>query len=180
MRAYLWEMFAGSLGLTIVTELAAAFLFFSLEHRSERLRRTEAAQEPSGSEGSPGRTEAAQEPYGSEGSPGRTEAAQESCGSEGSPGRAGPGKRAARVIALVVLVNVLTNPPAVLICWLGRLWLEPRLQLLLELGVEAVVVAVESSVYSRFGKRPGWEIGRPGMLALAANGASWLLGLWLR
>ena len=80
---------------------------------------------------------------------------------------------------LTVLVNLLTNPPAVLVCWLGRLWMPPGLQLYLQLAVEALVVAVEGGVYGSFGRKPGWKIKRPMLFALAANGTSWLLGLWL-
>lgn len=146
MRAYLWKMFGGSLGLTIATELAVVMVYLFLERLRERARQADA------------------------------------------PGESGRGEKAsrqemvrhtARIFLLAVLLNVLTNPPAVLACWLGRLWLRPRLQMFLQLGVEAAVVAVEGILYGRFGEKPGWEIRRPLLLSLAANGTSWLLGLWL-
>lgn len=145
MRAYLWRMFAGSLGLTVAAELGVAILYLSVERLREGAGQTKAGARP---------------------------------GLRGAFPSEGMG-HGARVLLLTVLVNLLTNPPAVLVCWLGRLWMSPGLQLYLQLAVEALVVAVEGGVYGSFGGKPGWKIKRPMLFALAANGTSWLLGLWL-
>ena len=75
-----------------------------------------------------------------------------------------------------MLVNVLTNPAAVLICWLGRMYLPLWLKWPLELAVETLVVAVEGYVYFSFREKPLWRIERPLLLSAWANGCSWLLG----
>ncbi len=77
---------------------------------------------------------------------------------------------------LVVLVNILTNPPAVLLGWLGRLWLPPPLRLPLEIVVEMGVVAVEAYVYRSFAEKEEWRVAHPVKLAAAANLCSWGLG----
>ena len=145
MRAYLWRMFAGSLGLTVAAELGVAILYLSVERLREGAGQTKAGARP---------------------------------GLRGAFSSEGMG-HGARTLLLTVLVNLLTNPPAGLVCWLGRLWMPPGLQLYLQLAVEALVVAVEGGVYGSFGRKPGWKIKRPMLFALAANGTSWLLGLWL-
>ncbi len=76
---------------------------------------------------------------------------------------------------LVVLVNILTNPPAVLLGWLGRLW-PPPLRLPLEIVVEMGVVAVEAYVYRSFAEKEEWRVAHPVKLAAAANLCSWGLG----
>ena len=73
------------------------------------------------------------------------------------------GMRTGRQILLVILVNVLTNPAAVLACWLGA----PQLP------VEVVVVIVEAVVYRWF------EQPHPLGKSLIANGISWACGLIL-
>lgn len=148
MGTYLLKMLAGSLALTLVTELGVAGLYFSF---SQRRRRT----------------------YGADGS-GCPYAAGE------PSGQAERRKYRLRLLLLVVLVNVLTNPAAVLTCWLGRVYLAPGLWLPLELAVEVTVVAAEGCVYLSFGRKPGWRIEHPIGLAVAANAVSWLLGVWLR
>ncbi len=148
MGAYLLKMLAGSLELTLVTELAIAGLYFSFGQRKKRAF---------GADGS-GCPCAAGEPLG----------------------QAERRKYRLRLLLLVVLVNVLTNPAAVLTCWLGRVYLAPRLWLPLELAVEVTVVAVEGCVYRSFGRKPGWRTEHPIGLAVAANAVSWLLGVWLR
>lgn len=76
---------------------------------------------------------------------------------------------------LVVLVNVLTNPPAVLICWLGRIYL-PWAQIPLQIMVEGAVVAAEAYIYHSFGNKSFWNVEHPVMLSATANLCSWLLG----
>lgn len=88
-------------------------------------------------------------------------------------GQAGCSRRA--VALLVVLVNVLTNTPAVLICWLGRIYL-PWAQIPLQIMVEGAVVAVEAYIYHSFENKLRWNMKHPVILSAAANLSSWLLG----
>ena len=77
-------------------------------------------------------------------------------------GQAGCSRRA--VALLVVLVNVLTNPPAVLICWLGRIYL-PWAQIPLQIMVEGAVVAVEAYIYHSFENKLRWNMKHPVILS---------------
>lgn len=80
-------------------------------------------------------------------------------------------------ILLVVLVNVLTNPPAVLVCWLFRLYLPGMPEIPVQLVIEVLVVAAEAWIYRSFAKAPQCEIDHPVMLSAAANLCSWLFGV---
>lgn len=80
------------------------------------------------------------------------------------------GLRSGRYVLLVILVNVLTNPAAVLLCWLGA----PQLP------VEAAVVIAEAVVYHRFSKEKIWRIDHPFRLAAVCNAVSWLTGVLLQ
>lgn len=82
-----------------------------------------------------------------------------------------------RKILLIILVNLLTNPPAVLLCWLGRVYLPESWSLPVQVAVETVVVITEAYVYCSFARKPQWEIKPPVLMAVAANLCSWLLGL---
>ena len=82
-----------------------------------------------------------------------------------------------RTVLLAILVNILTNPLAVLLCWLGRMYLPSALHFPVQIAVEAIVVATEAYVYSCFAVKPEWGIKRPILLSCAANGCSWLLGM---
>ena len=87
------------------------------------------------------------------------------------------GVRTGKNMLLVVLVNVLTNPAAVLCNWLCRMYLPDYHRIPVQLVIETVVVMVEAFVYCRFAKDESRQIKRPVLLAFAANGCSWLLGL---
>ena len=82
----------------------------------------------------------------------------------------GIGMKKGREIQLVILVNILTNPAAVLLCWLGA----PQLP------VELAVVAVEALAYTSFAKDKNWNIPHPVHLAVLANGVSWSAGLLIQ
>ncbi len=71
-----------------------------------------------------------------------------------------------RDLTLFALVNVLTNPAAVLLHALF-----PGVTL----AIEAAVVAVEGFCYARLGD----SVRRPWLLALTANGFSFSMGLWI-
>lgn len=87
------------------------------------------------------------------------------------------GLRTGKSLLPVVLVNVLTNPPAVLCNWLCRLYLPNYHRAAVQLVIEAAVILVEAFVYCRFARNEGRQIKRPVLLAFTANGCSWLLGL---
>ncbi|MCI8544363.1 MAG: hypothetical protein HFH95_13820 [Lachnospiraceae bacterium] len=108
---------------------------------------------------------------------GRRNAKDTSVGS-GSPQQGGIVLGSKRHLALlVVLVNLLTNPLAVLLCWLGRIYLPPFLSFPLQLTVEMAVVAAEAWIYRCFTEKPGWQTGRPVLLAVMANICSCSLGV---
>ena len=87
------------------------------------------------------------------------------------------GLRTGKNMLLVVLVNVLTNPPAVLCNWLCRMYLPDYHRISVQLAIETVVVIVEAFVYCLYARDERRQIKRPVLLAFAANGCSWLLGL---
>lgn len=80
------------------------------------------------------------------------------------------GLRSRKLLLLVALVNILTNPAAVLLHWLG----------VPQIPIEIAVVAVEAAVYLWFSKDEKWNIPRPIMLAVMANLISWTVGLLLQ
>lgn len=82
-------------------------------------------------------------------------------------------------MALVFLVNTLTNPPAVLLYWLSRLYLPEVSGMAAQMIIEIAVVAAEALVYCRFVQVAGWRIKRPVLLSVIANVCSWTLGLLL-
>ena len=86
------------------------------------------------------------------------------------------GKSRGKGILLVVLVNVLTNPPAVWLCWLAGLYMPKVPEIAVQLTVELAVVLVEACIYRSFAHKSQWEIDRPVRLAVTANVCSWLLG----
>ena len=89
------------------------------------------------------------------------------------------GMRTRKKILLVLLVNVLTNPPAVLAYWLLGRFLPEVTGILLQLPIEAVAVAAAAFVYCSFAKEPQWEINHPIALTVTANLCSWLCGVML-
>ncbi|MCI9336980.1 MAG: hypothetical protein HFH93_05470 [Lachnospiraceae bacterium] len=98
-------------------------------------------------------------------------------------GAGGTGKAvfgsAGHMVLLVVLVNILTNPLAVLLCWIARMRLTPVLSFPAELLVEAAVVVAEACVYRSFMEKPGWQTGRPLLLSAVTNVCSWTAGMVL-
>lgn len=82
-------------------------------------------------------------------------------------------------IFLVVLVNVLTNPPAVLICWIAGMYLGNVPAMIVQILTEAAVVVVEAWIYHIFAKEKQCDIRNPVVLSGAANICSWLCGIAL-
>ena len=77
------------------------------------------------------------------------------------------GVRGRRNLALVALVNVLTNPPVVLLC---SLFPTPQLTI----AAEFSAVFIEGVIY-----RAGTDFRRPMLFSLSANAFSYLIGLAL-
>lgn len=80
------------------------------------------------------------------------------------------GMRGRKSLLLMILVNLLTNPAAVFVCWLG----------LPQLPVEMVVVAAEAVVYCVFAQKGKWKISHPVWLSVATNAVSWIGGILLQ
>lgn len=89
------------------------------------------------------------------------------------------GVRTGKGMLLVALVNLLTNPPAVLCNWLCMLYLADYRRIPVQLVIEAAVVTAEALIYCSFARDRVWPVRRPVLLSLTANGCSWLLGLLL-
>lgn len=80
------------------------------------------------------------------------------------------GMRRREQLLLLVLVNILTNLAAVLLCWLG----------MPQIPVETGVFLVEAGVLYLFSVDDGWRITHPVRLSIVCNGCSWLLGIVLQ
>ena len=80
------------------------------------------------------------------------------------------GMRGKKHILLMVLINVLTNPAAVLACWLGAA----------QIPVEIAVFGVEAGIFYWFSKDDKWQIKHPVLLALLANLISWASGILIQ
>ena len=67
---------------------------------------------------------------------------------------------------LAILVNLLTNPVAVLLHWLG----------IPQIPIEIAVVLTEAGIYLWFSKDHRWKISHPILLSILANLVSWIIG----
>lgn len=84
--------------------------------------------------------------------------------------------RRKKYFLLIFLVNVVTNPVAVLSYWMNRIyWFGPSLTV--QILIEILVVLTEAWIYSIFSKDEEWDIPRPILLAIVANAVSWGSGL---
>ena len=86
------------------------------------------------------------------------------------------GLRRKKEVLLVILVNILTNPPTVLLYWLYRRYCEGA-SMPVQIVLELVVVIVEAWIYHSFAKEENWRIKRPILLAVVSNVVSWGTGL---
>ena len=75
-----------------------------------------------------------------------------------------------RAAALVILVNVLTNPAAVLLHWLG----------IPQLPIELAVVVIEALIYVWYSTDESWNIPHPIRISVCANSISWTVGLLIQ
>ena len=80
------------------------------------------------------------------------------------------GYRNRKLLFLVCLVNVLTNPAAVLLHWLG----------FTQIPIEIVVVILEAMIYHWFSKDKCWTVPQPLLFAVTANGISWGFGILIQ
>ena len=76
------------------------------------------------------------------------------------------GLRKGKTILLAILVNVLSNPAAVYLHWMG----------VPQIPIEIGVIAVEAAVYRWFSEDENWKIPHPVFLAICANLISWTIG----
>lgn len=89
------------------------------------------------------------------------------------------GIRSRNVLLLILLVNILTNPLAVLLHWLCRLYLPTIVDLKLQLGIELLVILTEALIYSSFSGKKDWKIPHPILLSVISNICSWSIGFFM-
>ena len=88
------------------------------------------------------------------------------------------GIRGKKGLLLVTLVNIVTNPAAVLTYWLYRVYCADT-SIVVQIGIEIVVVVVEALIYQSFAKEESFRIKWPIALGIVANALSWGVGvLW--
>ena len=80
------------------------------------------------------------------------------------------GYRNRKLLFLVCLVNVLTNPAAVLLHWLG----------FPQIPIEIAVVFLEAIIYLWFSRDEKWTIPYPVLFPVVANCSSWSVGLLIQ
>ena len=85
------------------------------------------------------------------------------------------GLRGRKNLLIVLLVNILTNPVAVLVYWLYQIYAGEH-SLPVQILIELVVVTVEAYVYRSFAEDDRFRIPRPIRLAIVANVFSWGIG----
>ena len=78
-------------------------------------------------------------------------------------------------LLVVLLVNVLTNPLAVLIYWLYQVYAGED-SLPVQVLIELAVVIVEAYIYRSFAEDDRFQIPSPIGLAIVANVLSWGIG----
>ena len=79
-------------------------------------------------------------------------------------------------LLLLVLVNILTNPAAVYLSYLGK-YFTGLSDMLIQFPIEIVVVIIEVKIYTWFSKDENWLIKNPVLLGILANVFSWSIGL---
>ena len=82
------------------------------------------------------------------------------------------GLRGKKAFLLVTLVNIVTNPAAVLTYWLYSMYYGKAL-LVVQVGIEILVVTVEALIYRSFAKKESFGLKRPILFAMLANVFSW-------
>lgn len=87
------------------------------------------------------------------------------------------GLRGKRPFLLVTLVNIVTNPAAVLTYWLYGMYCGKALAAV-QIGIEIVVVTVEALIYRSFAKKDAFGIKKPVLFAVLVNMLSWGIVFW--
>lgn len=82
------------------------------------------------------------------------------------------GLRGKKEFLLVTLVNIVTNPAAVLTYWLYRVYCADT-SMVVQIIIEIVVVVTEALIYRSFAGEKGYKIRWPIALAIVANAISW-------
>lgn len=76
----------------------------------------------------------------------------------------------------VILVNLLTNPAVVFLCWVWRTYVPDLNSLWIQLPLEVLVIWIEFRIFKNMAKS-GWNCKSPLKLSVVANGSSWLCGV---
>ncbi len=79
---------------------------------------------------------------------------------------------------LLFLINILTNPMAVYLYYVGNFLIDAS-EILIQLLIEIVVILVEAGIYTWFSKDENWKIKRPILLGILTNVFSWSIGLMM-
>lgn len=88
------------------------------------------------------------------------------------------GEQSKKNLLLLVLVNILTNPFAVYLAYVGKTFSNLP-EMLIQLPIEVVVVFVEVGIYVWFSKDENWVVKRPILLGVLTNVFSWAIGLMM-
>ena len=83
-------------------------------------------------------------------------------------------------VRVLVLANVLTNPPVVLLSWLTGQYFPEIHKIAVQIPLELLVVWTEASIYRSFAEKDGRRFKRPVLLAVTANAVSWGTGVLLQ
>lgn len=87
------------------------------------------------------------------------------------------GVRSKHGAKLIVLINVITNPVAVLLCWLADMYVPFGWELMAFILIELAVVFAEARILQLFANAKEYRIMHPVKLAITANLTSCLLGI---
>ena len=85
------------------------------------------------------------------------------------------GKRNKKDMLLLVLVNILTNPVVVLLCWLAAMYMNRHLPIVI-ITLEVLTVLVEAFFYKRFGQ----DFKRPLVFSVTSNAFSFSIGVLIQ
>ena len=88
------------------------------------------------------------------------------------------GEQSKKNLLLLLLINILTNPLAVYLAYVGKTFSNLP-EILIQLPIEVVVVIVEVGIYIWFSKDEKWKIRRPILLGILTNAFSWAIGLMM-
>ncbi|NCB94410.1 MAG: hypothetical protein EOM40_17905 [Clostridia bacterium] len=90
------------------------------------------------------------------------------------------GVRKRKGIVVVILVNILTNPAAVLLAWLGSQHIQKYGDTFVQIPIELVVIFIEAAVYRSYAKAEEVMAKHPIFLSVTANLCSWGTGVLIQ